>query len=173
MFGMVLLHCPAVAKHEKIASARFAWPPRDSSRDARTTMAQHILAVDDEPQILRIVQVNLEKAGYQVSTASNGREALEAVRAKHPDLVIMDVTMPEMNGLDALKALKADEATASVPVVMLTANAEDEDVMTGWQNGAHAYLNKPLNVRELLNFIQSILSADTGDKHTYEVTVTD
>ncbi len=137
-------------------------------------MAQHILAVDDDSQLLDIVKANLEKAGYEVTTASNGREALEAVQAKQPDLIVMDVTMPEMGGIEALKILKADDATNSIPVVMLTANAEDEDVMEGWQSGAHAYLNKPFNLRELLVFVHNIFTgAPEGGKKTYEITVTD
>jgi two-component system alkaline phosphatase synthesis response regulator PhoP/two-component system response regulator VicR len=80
-------------------------------------MDKKILAVDDEKHILRLVQINLEKAGYTVITGSNGREAVELVRAESPDLVVMDVMMPEMDGFEALKLLKADPLTASVPVI--------------------------------------------------------
>ena len=134
-------------------------------------MAHLILAVDDEPQLLEIIKINLKKAGYEVETAANGREALDAVQAKRPDLIVLDVMMPVMDGFEALQVLKADEATNSIPVVMLTANAEDKDVMKGWQSGAHAYLNKPFNLRELLTFVQTILAdeAQAGGKN-YEVT---
>lgn len=135
-------------------------------------MAKRILAVDDEKHILRLVQINLEKAGYEVVTASNGREALEAVKAQHPDLIVMDVMMPEMDGLEALQNLKNDEATANIPVVMLTAKAQDADVFQGWQSGADLYLTKPFNPMELLTFVRRILDAQTetekGDK-TYEI----
>ncbi|MBW3638036.1 MAG: response regulator [Armatimonadetes bacterium] len=135
-------------------------------------MAKRILAVDDEKHILRLVQINLEKAGYEVVTASNGREALEAVKAQHPDLIVMDVMMPEMDGLEALENLKNDEATANIPVVMLTAKAQDADVFQGWQSGADLYLTKPFNPMELLTFVRRILDAQTetekGDK-TYEI----
>jgi len=122
-------------------------------------MAKKILAVDDERHILRLVQINLEKAGYEVITASNGREAVEKVRAEHPDLVVMDVMMPEMTGFEALQALKEDPATSSIPVVMLTAKAQDADVFHGWQSGADLYLTKPFNPLELLTFVKRILDA--------------
>ena len=137
-------------------------------------MAQHILAVDDDAHILQIVKVNLEHAGYEVRTASNGREALAAVQLEHPDLIVMDVTMPEMDGLEALRQLKADDATSSIPVVMLTANAEDKDVLQGWHDGAHAYLNKPFNLKELLTFVQTILASESqSGSVTYDVTAAD
>ncbi len=122
-------------------------------------MAKKILAVDDERHILRLVQINLEKAGYEVITANNGREAVEKVRAEHPDLVVMDVMMPEMTGFEALQALKEDPATSSIPVVMLTAKAQDADVFHGWQSGADLYLTKPFNPLELLTFVKRILDA--------------
>jgi two-component system alkaline phosphatase synthesis response regulator PhoP/two-component system response regulator VicR len=135
-------------------------------------MAKRILAVDDEKHILRLVQINLEKAGYDVVTASNGREAVEAVREHNPDLVVMDVMMPEMDGIEALKILKSDDATSSIPVVMLTAKAQDADVFQGWQSGADLYLTKPFNPMELLTFVKRILDAQSetekSDK-TYEI----
>lgn len=124
-------------------------------------MAKRILAVDDEKHILRLVQINLEKAGYEVTTASNGREAIDAVRNQRPDLVVMDVMMPEMDGLEALQILKNDDSTASIPVVMLTAKAQDADVFQGWQSGADLYLTKPFNPMELLTFVKRILDAQS------------
>lgn len=134
-------------------------------------MAKRILAVDDEKHILRLVQINLEKAGYDVVTASNGREALEAVAAQKPALIVMDVMMPEMDGLEALQKLKDDPATADIPVVMLTAKAQDADVFQGWQSGADLYLTKPFNPIELLTFVRRILDAQSDQKSdkTYEV----
>ncbi len=134
-------------------------------------MAKRILAVDDEKHILRLVQINLEKAGYDVVTASNGREALEAVALQMPALIVMDVMMPEMDGLEALKTLKNDPVTAAIPIVMLTAKAQDADVFQGWQSGADLYLTKPFNPIELLTFVKRILDAQTEQKNdkTYEV----
>ena len=134
-------------------------------------MAKRILAVDDEKHILRLVQINLEKAGYLVVTASNGREALEAVALERPDLIVMDVMMPEMDGLEALQKLKSDDQTADIPVVMLTAKAQDADVFQGWQSGADLYLTKPFNPLELLTFVKRILDAQGEQKSdkTYEI----
>ena len=134
-------------------------------------MAKRILAVDDEKHILRLVQINLEKAGYLVVTASNGREALEAVASERPDLIVMDVMMPEMDGLEALKKLKENEETADIPVVMLTAKAQDADVLQGWQSGADLYLTKPFNPIELLTFVKRIMDAQSDQKSdkTYEI----
>ena len=134
-------------------------------------MAKRILAVDDEKHILRLVQINLEKAGYLVVTATNGREALEAVALERPDLIVMDVMMPEMDGLEALQHLKNDEQTADIPVVMLTAKAQDADVFQGWQSGADLYLTKPFNPIELLTFVKRILDAQSDQKSdkTYEI----
>ena len=135
-------------------------------------MAKKILAVDDEKHILRLVQINLEKAGYEVVTGTNGREAVEMVRSEKPQLVVMDVMMPEMDGFEALKLLKADPETADVPVIMLTAKAQDADVFHGWQSGADLYLTKPFNPMELLTFVKRIFDskgeAENADK-TYEI----
>ncbi len=122
-------------------------------------MSKLILAVDDEKHILRLVQINLEKAGYEVRTATNGREAVESVRERRPDLVVMDVMMPEMDGFEALKLLKSQPATASIPVIMLTAKAQDADVFHGWQSGADLYLTKPFNPMELLTFVKRIFES--------------
>ena len=125
-------------------------------------MAKRILAVDDEKHILRLVQINLEKAGYDVVTASNGQEALDQVAKHHPDLVVMDVMMPVMDGLDALKKLKSEPETARIPVIMLTAKAQDADVYQGWQLGADLYLTKPFNPLELLTFVKRIFESRHG-----------
>ena len=134
-------------------------------------MAKRILAVDDERHILRLVQINLEKAGYEVVTATNGREAIEAATEKKPDLIVMDVMMPEMDGFEALQNLKSNEETEKIPVIMLTAKAQDADVFHGWQSGADLYLTKPFNPMELLTFVKRIFESQTenADK-TYEVT---
>ena len=135
-------------------------------------MAKKILAVDDEKHILRLVQINLEKAGYEVVTGTNGREAVEKVRSEKPALVVMDVMMPEMDGFEALKVLKSDPETAAIPVIMLTAKAQDADVFHGWQSGADLYLTKPFNPMELLTFVKRIFDAKDeaeGADKTYDI----
>ncbi len=132
-------------------------------------MANKILAVDDEKHIVRLVEINLKKAGYEVTTANNGREALEAVALSTPDLIVMDVMMPEMDGFAALKKLKDDPATSNIPVIMLTAKAQDADVFKGWQSGADLYLTKPFNPAELLTFVERILSSKDEEEDTYDI----
>ena len=122
-------------------------------------MAKKILAVDDERHIVRLVQINLLKEGYEVVTANNGREALEKMALEKPDLVVLDVMMPEMDGFEALEKMKSNPETANIPVIMLTAKAQDADVFSGWQKGADLYLTKPFNPTELLTFVKRIFSS--------------
>lgn len=132
-------------------------------------MSKKILAVDDEKHIVRLVQINLEKEGYQVVTANNGRQALEVVAAEKPDLIVMDVMMPEMDGFETLQKLKENVATAKIPVVMLTAKAQDADVFRGWQSGADLYLTKPFNPQELITFVKRIFQNQASSDDDYPV----
>lgn len=132
-------------------------------------MSKKILVVDDEKHIVRLVQINLQKAGYEVTTAGNGREALESVDKEQPDLIVMDVMMPEMDGFAALQKLKEDPKTAEIPVIMLTAKAQDEDVFKGWKSGADLYLTKPFNPAELLTFVKRIFESQSAEKGAYEI----
>ena len=125
-------------------------------------MPKKILAVDDERHIVRLVEANLQRAGYQVVTAYDGREALEKVKAEEPDLIVLDVMMPYMDGFEVLKNLKADPVTAEIPVIMLTAKAQDADVFRGWQSGVDCYLTKPFNPMELLTFVKRIFDSTGG-----------
>lgn len=122
-----------------------------------------ILAVDDEPNIVRLIQVNLERQGYQVETANNGAQALAKIRENRPDLLVSDVMMPEMDGFELLKNIRADNSIADLPVIMLTAKTQDADVMRGYSGGADMYLTKPFNPIELINFVKRILSSSAGD----------
>jgi two-component system alkaline phosphatase synthesis response regulator PhoP/two-component system response regulator VicR len=129
-------------------------------------MAKKILAVDDERAIVRLVQVNLERQGYEVVTAFDGKEALEKVETEHPDLIVLDVMMPYMDGFEVLQNLKKNQATRDIPVIMLTAKAQDADVFRGWQSGVDCYLTKPFNPMELTAFVKRIfksLDDDGGD----------
>ncbi len=118
-----------------------------------------ILAVDDERHIVRLVQVNLERAGYQVLTAFDGKEALKKVESDKPDLIVLDVMMPHMDGFEVLKRLRATDSTKDIPVVMLTAKAQDADVFRGWASGVDCYLTKPFNPIELLTFVKRIFES--------------
>ena len=135
-------------------------------------MPRKILTVDDEKHIVRLIQVNLERHGYEVVTAYDGREALEKVDQERPDLVILDVMMPYMDGFEVLQNLKRNPGTRDIPVIMLTAKAQDADVFKGWQSGVDCYLTKPFNPMELISFVQRIFKSleqdDFGGKR-YEL----
>ncbi|HVF10628.1 MAG TPA: response regulator [Abditibacteriaceae bacterium] len=120
-----------------------------------------ILVVEDVPSISRLIEKCLNDAGYEVLTAGNGQVALEvvaaAVAAAEPlDLILMDVMMPQMDGLSALHRLKHDEKTAGIPVVMLTASSEPDDIVQSLQAGADLHLTKPFACAELIAIIQRI-----------------
>ncbi|MHB9035366.1 MAG: response regulator transcription factor [Armatimonadota bacterium] len=125
-------------------------------------MARKILACDDEKHIVRLVQVNLERAGYEVVTANDGKEALQKVADENPDLVVLDVMMPYMDGFEVLQNLRRNPSTRDIPVIMLTAKAQDADVFKGWQSGVDCYLTKPFNPMELLSFVKRIFDSSDG-----------
>ncbi len=135
-------------------------------------MAKKVLVVDDEPHIVRLVEVNLQRAGYDVVKAMDGVEALEQVKKEIPDMIVLDVMMPRMDGFTVLKHLKADPETQEIPVIMLTAKAQDADIFQGWQSGVDSYLTKPFNPMELLTFVKRIFESqdyDDGDDTVWEV----
>jgi two-component system alkaline phosphatase synthesis response regulator PhoP/two-component system response regulator VicR len=127
-----------------------------------------ILAVDDEKHICRLVQVNLERQGYEVVTANDGKEALEKVQTERPDLVVLDVMMPYMDGFEVLQTLRRNPETRDIPVIMLTAKAQDADVFKGWQSGVDCYLTKPFNPMELIAFVKRIFSSLDGGEGSGE-----
>lgn len=122
-------------------------------------MPKKILAADDDKTILRLVKMHLEKQGYTVTTANNGRDALQAAITAPPDLMVLDVEMPEMTGLEVLTKLRENPTTAELPVIMLTGRDTDTDVYTGWQTGANVYLTKPFRPEELIKFARQALEA--------------
>lgn len=122
-------------------------------------MPKKILVVDDERHIVRLVQVTLERAGYEVAVAYDGRECLQNVTKEKPDLIVLDVMMPHMDGFEVLQNLKASTETDSIPVVMLTAKAQDQDIFRGWQQGVEWYQTKPFNPMELLTVIKRIFQS--------------
>jgi len=128
-----------------------------------------ILAVDDEPNIVRLIQVNLERQGYQVETASNGTQALAKIRDHRPDLLVSDVMMPEMGGFELLENIRRDNSIADLPVIMLTAKTSEKDIMDGMVRGADMYLTKPFNPIELLQFVKRILAAGNDDSGAYKL----
>lgn len=113
-----------------------------------------ILAVDDDPTIQQLLVVNLELEGYQVILASDGEEALARIRSDRPDAVLLDVMMPILDGLEVCRASKADPETAAIPIVMLSAKAQESDLVAGNDVGADAYLTKPFDPLELIETVR-------------------
>jgi len=120
-------------------------------------MAERILVVDDDPDILQFVQMNLELDGFEVELAGGGREALRKAREAPPDLMLLDVMMPEMDGLTVLRRMRSDPPTASVPVIVLTARSLAEDRVRGLDLGADDYITKPFDLEELIARIRTVL----------------
>ncbi|MEK6791148.1 MAG: response regulator [Deltaproteobacteria bacterium] len=116
-----------------------------------------ILVVDDEPDILNLLEYNLKKAGYRVILAKDGPEAIALAKSKRPSLVLLDIMLPDMDGTEVLRRLKAMEATASIPVIMLTAKGEEIDKVVGFELGAEDYITKPFSPRELLLRVRAVL----------------
>jgi len=117
-------------------------------------MAQKVLVVDDEPKMVRLVQDYLEKAHFQVVRAYNGREALAAFRREKPALIVLDLMLPNMDGLDVMRILRQE---SNVPVIMLTARVEESDRVLGLELGADDYVTKPFSPRELVARVRAVL----------------
>jgi two-component system alkaline phosphatase synthesis response regulator PhoP len=117
-----------------------------------------IMVVDDEPEIVTVVRLMLEQKGFNVRCAYNGQQVFADLEEQKPDLIILDVMMPEMDGLEVLRRLKGAPETSSIPVVMLTALDQHEDIVRGYETGADFYIPKPFTKDQLLDGINSILS---------------
>jgi two-component system alkaline phosphatase synthesis response regulator PhoP len=120
-------------------------------------MNKTIMVVDDNPDIITIVKTILEGKGYSVSSASGGAELLNMLKGQKPDLIILDIMMPEMDGLEVLSRLKAMSETATIPVILLTAKVQYEDVLGGYKLGADYYITKPFTSTQLVNGINLLL----------------
>lgn len=120
-------------------------------------MKDRILVVDDDPDILQFVEMNLDMEGFEAQTALSGRVALEVARERPPDLILLDVMMPELDGLTVLRRLRSSPATSSIPVVLLTAKALAEDRVRGLDLGADDYITKPFDIEELMARVKAVL----------------
>ncbi len=126
-------------------------------------MKKRILVVDDEVAIVRMLKDRLESAGFEVLTAYDGVQAIEVARQERPDLIIMDVTMPRMDGLTAAKQLRSDPTTAHIPIVMLTARGQESDEHAGYAAGAVRYFTKPFSPRQLVQELRSLLGESPSE----------
>jgi two-component system, OmpR family, phosphate regulon response regulator PhoB len=120
-----------------------------------------IVIVEDERDLAELLAFNLEKEGYQTHIALDGKSGLDRVVSERPDLVILDLMLPEMNGIEVCKMLKQQQTTATIPIIMLTAKGEEIDRVVGFEVGADDYLIKPFSARELLLRIKAILRRTT------------
>lgn len=124
---------------------------------------ERILVVDDEEDILELVRFNLSKEGYQTICADTGERAAEIARSEMPDLIVLDLMLPGMDGLEVAKFLKNKPETENIPIVMLTAKGEESDVVTGLELGADDYITKPFSPKILLARIKAVLRRKTAD----------
>jgi phosphate regulon transcriptional regulator PhoB len=120
-------------------------------------MATRVLVVEDEPDIRDLLSFHLAREGFEVRTAGTGLQGLREVKAKHPDLVILDLMLPELNGLEVCHRLRHDPDTASIPVIMLTAKGDEADRVVGLEIGADDYVTKPFSPKELVARVRAVL----------------
>ena len=118
---------------------------------------ESILVVEDEDDIRELLRYNLAKEGYQVTGSASGEEALKAVRVAMPDLVLLDLMLPGLDGLEVCRSLKQDPQTRNLPIVMLTAKGEEADIVAGLELGADDYVTKPFSLRVLLARLRAVL----------------
>jgi DNA-binding response OmpR family regulator len=125
-------------------------------------VGRKILVVDDEAVLVETIAYNLEQAGYQVTTAADGASALEVARRELPDLILLDIMLPEMDGLEVCRQLRRDSTTAATPIIMLTAKGDEIDKVVGLEVGADDYVTKPFGRRELLARVRALLRRATA-----------
>ena len=144
-----------MADTRRAASGRF--PAAGRSLSSRPDVAERILVIDDEPDLLELVRVNLHQAGYRVETAESGRRGLEQLRRSKPDLVILDLMLPDLSGTELCRQVRADGELARTPIIMLTAKADEVDRVVGFELGADDYVTKPFSPRELTLRVAAVL----------------
>ena len=124
-----------------------------------------VLVIDDEDDIRELCRVNLEFEGFEVFDAPNGASGLDAAIRRRPDVIFLDLMMPEMDGWEVLRRLKEDDATAPIPVVLLTARTGEDDQMRGWQEGILEYVSKPFNPLSLVEWAKRAMEPrDPGEE---------
>jgi two-component system alkaline phosphatase synthesis response regulator PhoP len=134
---------------------------------------EHVLAVEDEEDILELVRYNLEKEGYRVTGVVSGEEALRRARSQPPDLIVLDLMLPGMDGLTVCRELKQDAKTRDLPIIILTAKGEEADIVAGLELGADDYVTKPFSPRVLLARVRAVLrrrrAAPAADSDSLEI----
>jgi DNA-binding response OmpR family regulator len=141
----------AAAKNDRVAEAGGRYHP------CMVGAPKRVLVCDDDPVILRLLQVNLELEGYEVIAGRNGEEAVSLAAENSPDLVILDIMMPRLDGYQACEQIKSNDSTKDIPVVFLSAKAQQSDIDKGKEYGVAAYLTKPFDPNELLSVVDRLL----------------
>ena len=149
--------------HARSSSSRVQRKP---SGKERTLTVKRILVVEDEPEIGELIEFHLGREGLPTHRVENGRLAMESIRENRPDLIVLDLMLPDIDGLDICRRLKSDAETAGIPVVMVTAKAEDDDVVTGLELGADDYVLKPFSPKVLVARIKGVLRRKNLDPRT-------
>ena len=126
-------------------------------------MGRRILVIDDEPDLLELVRINLDQAGYTVETARSGRDAIESLRRSRPDLIVLDLMLPDVSGTEICRRVRSDAKLAQIPIIMLTAKANEVDRVVGFELGADDYVTKPFSPRELCLRVAAILRRGSSD----------
>jgi phosphate regulon transcriptional regulator PhoB len=137
-------------------------------------MKEKILIVDDEKDIVKMLEYNLKKEGFRTVAAYDGEDALSSALRDHPQLIILDLMLPGMDGLEVCKALKKEQKTAAIPLIMLTAKAQEADKIVGLELGADDYITKPFSPRELIARVKAVLRrAKEKESPVQELTIGD
>ena len=123
-----------------------------------------VLVVDDDPMVTRLVRINLEMEDFEVQEAWDGRTAMEALKNSAPELLLLDIMMPQMDGWELLRQLRADPGMNYLPIILLTARVQDMDVARGWRMGADGYITKPFNPVELADVLRGVLSSTLEER---------
>lgn len=134
-------------------------------------MKEKVLIVDDEKDIAKVLDYNLKKEGFRTAVAYDGEDALDAARKEHPDIIILDLMLPGMDGLEVCKSLKKEDQTASIPIIMLTAKTKEADKVVGLELGADDYVTKPFSPRELIARIKAVLRRATEKEKVPQILV--
>jgi DNA-binding response OmpR family regulator len=127
-----------------------------------TRAAPLIVVADDDPDIVMLVSAVLAKSGFEVARATNGTDALELVRTRGPDLAVLDISMPNLDGIEVLKFVRSNPETAELPVILLSARAQEADVKNGYAVGASKYMRKPFSPSELVAVVRELLPDQDG-----------
>jgi DNA-binding response OmpR family regulator len=135
------------------------------ARVEKNPMRRKILVVEDDPEQLEVIRLSLKAAGFAIGTAANGTDALVKTRSISPDLIVLDLMLPGLNGFDVCKALRRDPVTASVPIIMLTGLRSQFGRFAGFESGANAFLLKPFDSEELVSKVEELLSQSSASSN--------